>query len=396
MFFERKTIDVRNDCSISRYSRSNSETSKPEMLKFYSNKIHYVTKNWGEYLIFGRTETATEKTKNDAFSMKQSLLILLFFILLLPETKAQDKIITTANDTIECHILSVGPERISYEQKTSGNQFTGKSIPVSEVLQYFRTGKSAGNTGFYRPKTNRQEPERRYLFSLQGGLSHSFSDFDGYRSTLTAAGVPASEADDYISKLKNGYYLNAGFHYLLTTFMGLGAEYSFTQSTSEGEFLINGDGGMNVPVYANASIHEKLYTHFAGPSVLFQQFAGRRQKMKISETLSPGIALFRGESRGNEYQIYWGNNDHYEGQPPYYYDQANSLTTGKTFGAKGGVSLEYCFTPQLSAGVAANFIWAKLHKVSVKGLNYNEEDQELDKALSVSHLDYGFSVRYNF
>lgn len=396
MFFERKTIDVRNDYSINRHSRSNSETSKPEMLKFYSNKIHYVTKNWGECLIFGRTETATEKTKNDAFSMKQSLLILLFFILLLPETKAQDKIITIRNDTIECHILSVGSERISYEQKTSGNQFSGKSIPVSEVLQYIRAGKSARNAGFYRPETTRQEPERRYLFSLQGGLTHSFSDFDAYRSTLTSAGVPASQADDYISKLKNGYYLNAGFHYLLTTFMGIGAEYTFTQSASEGEFLINGDGGMNVPVYANASIHEKLYTHFAGPSVLFQQFPGGKGKLKFTETVSPGIVRFRGESRGNEYQIYWGNNDYYEGQPPYYYDHSNSLTTGKTFGVKGGVSLEYCFTPQLSAGVAANFTWAKLQKASVKSLNYNEEDQKLDKALSVSHFDYGVSVRYNF
>ena len=341
-------------------------------------------------------ENSCRKTKNNAFSMKTSLLILLFLMSLPATTKAQDKIVTTGKDTIECRIISVGSERISYEQKTSGTQVTGKSIAISDVLQYFRAGKPAGNVGFYQPKTSRQKPERRYLFSLQGGLTHSFSDFDDYRMTLTTAGVSPSEASDYISKLKNGYYLNAGFHYLLTTFMGIGAEYTFTQSASEGEFLINGNGGMNVPVYANASIHEKLYTHFAGPSVLFQQFPGRNGKIKITEILSPGIVRFRGESRGNEYQIYWGNNDHYEGQPPYYYDHSNSLTTGKTFGAKGGVSLEYCFTPQLSAGVAANFTWAKLHKASVKSLNYHEEDQELDKALSVSHFDYGLTVRYNF
>jgi hypothetical protein len=327
--------------------------------------------------------------------MKKSLLILLFFMSL-AATKAQDKIVTIRKDTIECRIISVGAERISYEQKTSGNQVTGKSIAISDVLQYFRTGQPDGNNGFHRPKNSRQKPERRYLFSLQGGLAHSFTDYDNFKNTMTASGVPASKADDYIGKLKNGYHLNAGFHYLLTTFMGVGADYTFFQSASDGEFLINGYGGMNVPLYVNVSMHEKLYTHFAGPSVLFQQFPDRKGKIKISEILSPGIVLFRDESRGNEYQIYWGDNDYYSGQPPQYYDQSNAVTKSTTFGAKGGLSLEYCFTPQLSAGLAANFIWAKLHKVSVKSLNYDMEDQELESAISISHIDYGFTVRYNF
>ncbi|MEL7588171.1 MAG: hypothetical protein AAGU19_15795 [Prolixibacteraceae bacterium] len=327
--------------------------------------------------------------------MKRSLLISLFVMLLLTATKAQDKIVTTGKDTIECRIISVGPERINYEQKAAGNQVTGKSIAISEVLQYIRSGHSIGNRGFDRLKAGRQKPEHRYLFSLQGGLAHSFTDFDNYQNMMIQSGVPVSQAEDYVGKLKNGYHLNAGFHYLLTTFMGIGADYTFFRATSDGKFLINGGSG-SVPVYVTASIREKLYTHFAGPSVLFQQFPGRKGKIKITETLSPGIVLFRGETRGNEYQIYWGDNDSYDGQPPQYYDQSNSVTTSKAFGAKGGMSLEYCFTPQLSAGLAANFIWAKLHKASVKSLNYHEEDQELDKALNVSHLDYGFTVRYNF
>gem|GEM_PF-721303 len=339
-------------------------------------------------------ENSYRKNQKQRFSMKQSLLISLFVMLLLTATKAQDKIVTTGKDTIECRIISVGTERINYEQKAAGNQVTGKSIAISEVLQYFRTGQSGKSKRNDRIRTSRQKPERRYLFSLQGGLAHSFTDFDNYQNMMIQSGVPVSQAEDYVGKLKNGYHLNAGFHYLLATFMGIGADYTFFQATSDGKFLINGGSG-SVPVYVTASIREKLYTHFAGPSVLFQQFPGKG-KIKISETLSPGIVLFRGETRSNDYQIYWGNNDYYDGQPPQYYDQSNSLTTSKAFGAKGGVSLEYCFTHQLSAGLAANFIWAKLHKASVKSLNYNEEDQELDKALSVSHLDYGFTVRYNF
>lgn len=52
--------------------------------------------------------------------MRKSLLFLLFFMSI-AAAKAQDKIITLQKDTIECRIISVGAERINYEQKTSEN-----------------------------------------------------------------------------------------------------------------------------------------------------------------------------------------------------------------------------------------------------------------------------------
>lgn len=273
---------------------------------------------------------------------------------------------------------------------------TGKSIAISDVFQYFRSSKPNGDDGPFRQMANRPKPEYRCLFSLQAGLSHTLTDFSNFTNAMTASGVSASKADDYVGKLKNGYHVNANFHYLLTTFLGIGIDYTFTQSASEGKFLVNGYGGMNVPMYINANMNEKIYTNFAGPSILFQQFPDSEKKIKISESLSPGIVLFRDETRGNQYITYWGDNTSYSGVPPQYYDQSNAVTKGNTFGAKGGLSVEYCFTPQLSAGLAGSFTWAKLHKVSVKSLNYNSGDQKLDNALDISHIDYGFTVRYNF
>lgn len=327
----------------------------------------------------------------------EKILLIFLFLVSLAAAKAQDKIITTKQDTIDCRILSVNADRISYEQKTSDQHFVGKSISTSEVLQYFRTGKpdNFGDFSDYG-KAKRERPEHRWLFSLQGGLAHSYTDYSDFEKYLISAGNSASVTDNYFNKLENGYYINTGLHYLLTSFIGFGVDYNLFYSASKAEFLSQGYVSTNLPLYTNLAMDERLYSHFAGASVLFQQFPDKKRKIKISETISPGIVLLRNESRDNQYQVYWGNHDSYSGQPPQYYEQANSLTTGTTFGAKGGLSLEYALTRQLSAGLAGNFMWAKLHKISVKSSTSETKDQKLENPISLSQIDYGFIVRYNF
>lgn len=328
--------------------------------------------------------------------MKKLLLIFLFFVSW-AATKAQDKIITIKQDTIECRIVSVNAERISYEQKTAGNHLVGKSISFSEVLHYVRSGDPDGfGDGRYHEKTKRERPEHRWQFSIQGGLAHSFTDYSDFKDLMVNMGNSTSAADDYLRKLENGYHFNASLHYLLTTFLSLGLDYNLFHAAAKGTFLSQTFGLMNLPVYANMGLDERLYVHFAGASVLFQQFPDKKKRIKITETISPGIVQFRAESRETEFQVYWGTNDSYSGQPPQYYDKANSVIKSTPFGAKGSLSIEYCLTSQLSAGLAGNFMWAKLQEISTKGSNYEEKDQELQKSLNISHLDYGFTVRYQF
>ena len=328
--------------------------------------------------------------------MKKLLLIFLLFVSL-TTAKAQDKIITNNQDTIECRIVSVNAERISYEQKTSDKHIIGKSILISDVLEYFRTGKpdSFGDI-IDHEKNKRERPKHSWLFSIQGGLANSLTDYSDFRNLMLNNGSAASVVDDYIRKLENGYHVNTSLHYLLTTFWGLGAEYNLFYSASDGEFLAQGYGGMNLPLYSNVGLDERQYIHFVGASVLFQQFPDNNKRIKISETISPGFILFRGENRGSEIQTYWGDNDFYAGEPPQYYDHANSVTKSTSFGAKGGLSIEYVIGPQLTAGLAGNFMWAKLHKMSVKSSEYDTKAQKLEQPMNISHIDYGFTVRYNF
>lgn len=327
--------------------------------------------------------------------MKKLLLVSLF-LMVLAATKAQDKIITLRKDTIECRIMFIGDERISYEQTTSGNKVVGKSIAISDVYEYIREQQANGTFDLKQRETRRQKPERRYLLSIQGGLARSFTDFTAFKNRMTESGIAISEANDYIRKLRNGYHITAGFHYLLANDFGVGVDYSLFYSASEGEFLMNGTGATNLPLYVNLGLNEKLYTHFAGPSFLFRQYPGSKGKIEISETLSPGIVFFRGESRSNEYQIYWDENVYYIGEPPQYYNNVNMVTKSSVFGVKGGISIKYCFSPNLSAGLAGNFIYAKLQKVSFKGFNDEIQDQKLEKEINLSHINYGLTVRYSF
>lgn len=328
--------------------------------------------------------------------MEKLLMILLFFGSL-AAAKAQDKIITINQDTIECRIVSVNAERISYEQKTSDKYVVGKSIATSDVLQYFRAGKSDSfGQMFNHEKVKRERPEHRWLFSMQGGLARSSTDYTDFKNGLISSGNSASAVDDYFRKLENGYHVNTSLHYLVTSFLGLGVDYNFFYSASKGMFLSQAYGKLSVPLYVNIGMDERLYSHFVGASFLFQQFPDKKRRIKISETLSPGIVMLRNESRDNQYTTYWGAPDYYNSQPPQYYDQTNSIVTGNTFGAKGSLSIEYALTPQLSAGLAGNFMRAKLKKISTKNSATITKDQKLEKSLNISHLDYGFIVRYNF
>lgn len=323
----------------------------------------------------------------------ERLLLITLFLLTLTVTKAQDKIVTIYNDTIECRIISVGNELINYEQKISESLYSGKSIAVSEVVEYFRSRQHHEPEVIYKSRPRLPKPERRYLLNINGGMGRSFMDFDQFSRFLTSMGITSPEANDFTGRLKNGYHVTADFHYLLTTFLGLGAGYNLFHSFSAGNFLLNRTGAMNLPMFEHLGLNEKIYTHFAGPSVLLQQLPGRNGKLKISETLSPGIVFFRNESRGNEYQIHWGD---YEYGQRLYYEHVNALTKSTAFGIRGGLSFEYAVAQQLSAGLAGNFIWAKINKASFKRYGYETDDQELENAVDISHLDYGFTLRYNF
>lgn len=335
--------------------------------------------------------------------MRKLLLIILFFVSW-AAAKAQDKIITVRHDTIECRIISINAERISYEQKTPDDLLVGKSISTLEVLRYDRTGRlSREGNPLGDVKVGREHPEHRWLFSLQGGWSRSFTDYDDSRMNMVNVGNSASAVDDYFGKLKNGYHLNASIHFLLSSSFGLGVDYNLFYAASRGEFLVFDYSQIDLPHFYKYSTDVRIYSHFTGVSVLFQQFPDKGKKLKISETISPGIVQFRKEGRDirhyGRYSYgygygYGGYGYGYEG--PSYYQPFNSVLTSAPLGVKGSLAIDYALTSHLSAGITGDFMRAKVRKASVKNSIFDNNEQELETPLNISHLDYGFIVRYNF
>lgn len=328
--------------------------------------------------------------------MRKLLLIFLFFVSW-AAANAQDRIITIRRDTIECRIVSVNGDRITYEQKNPDNSLVGKSISTLEVLQYYRTGRF-NKEGYQLDdvKVRRQRPEHRWLFSLQGGMAHSFTDYDDSRMNMINVGNSASAVDDYFGKLKNGYHLNASAHYLLSYFIGIGVDYNLFYAASKGEFLIYNHSQTDLPSFFKYSTDERLYSHFTGVSVLFQGFFDSKKKIRISQTISPGVVQFRQEGRDiqNYGRYSYGYGYGYGG--PSYYQPFNSVLTSAPFGAKGSLAIDYALTSHLSAGIAGDFMWAKVRKASAKTSMSVIKGQKLENHINISHLDYGLIVHYNF
>ena len=326
--------------------------------------------------------------------MKLSFLIIMLSLSFM-FVKAQDQIITTQNDTIECKIISINGGKIYYEQKADNKQIVGKSVATTDVHEYYRA-ENTSDKNKYTTTRKRQKPEFPLSFSLQSGFNYSLTNYSNLKDIFRSQGSSSSDMDDFIKKLKNGYFFGANVHYMLTEYIGIGFDYNLSYSSADDEFFVQSYNGMNIAAYSSLKLDNKLISNFIAPSFIARQAIGNQQHIYLSGVISPGMLFFREESRTNSYQIFWGDNNYYTGDTPLYYENANSVSTGNTFSVKGSFAIEYAITPQFSGGLVANFTYAKINEISLKNADYEYEDQELEKKLDVSRIDYGFIFRYNF
>ena len=304
--------------------------------------------------------------------MKKPLLLCLFSFLL-TLANAQDKIITITQDTIDCHIVSIGAEQISYEQKTSNGYLIGKSIPRNQVETYLRLPHSSPN--FFS-----QHPERPWLFRINSGGSWMPWLFDN-----------TEDVPGYGKKLARGFHVNASGHYLFNPYLGLGLQYSFFQSKAEGKYPLM-SYGYSFPVYIMTSEKDKQYINYLGLSLISQQFLDKNKKIQLSETLSGGMFFYRIENQSFYHSLKSINYQTYA---------SNSLISGHDFGATLGLSLEYYVLPSLSVGIGGNFFYASLNKVDAKqkdsyGNDFDIKGAKLDTSLKASRVDYSLSVSVHF
>jgi len=299
--------------------------------------------------------------------------LLTFFLVLFFNANAQDRIISTTNDTIHCTIVSISNERIMYELKDIDGSVNGKSISLSQVAKYSR---------FHQPETQRPEysPENPWCLSLNVGPSTMPWYFDNIQSSFATP--------DYYNKLKTGFHINASAHYMIKSYLGMGVEYSFLKTSTSGSMQIE----YSPSIYLSESEKYRQYINYLGASVLFQQHLDARRKFILSETLSAGVLFLSLEN-----QITYPNFS----QSSYVDISNNTLLTGNTISGKLGLAAEYKLFKDVSVGLSGDFLWCTLKKASLESkgsndYNYSEDSQELTEPIKLSRIDYSFVLRYYF
>ncbi len=308
-------------------------------------------------------------------------LLLPVFLFLIFNLKAQDKIISNSNDTIQCRIVSMDDERILYEVKGENGSITGKFINLSQVATYMRSSPTI--------KKPNQQPQRRirpknvpeHAWNLRLNFGKStipwYWDFAQEVNTL----------QDYYNKLKTGYHINASAIRMITNNVGFGLDYSFMSSSFNGNIQSPYESFR----YATTSEKFNQYVHFLGPSVHFEQHIDEKRKFTIGESVSAGAHFLRMEDQ-NTYPIV-----NESGYTDY---KVNTLLTALSMAAKVGITTEYRISQNVSVGLGGGFTFGSFTKANLEIREPNNsislKNQKLSKALKMSHIDYSLVVRYLF
>ena len=305
--------------------------------------------------------------------------LLPIFLLLVCTTKAQDRIISTNHDTILCKIVSINNEHIRYELTNKDGSVTGKFMNLSQVMEYTRSVRQEKNSKPGKPKLSKPVSifENKWCLGLSIGGSTMPRYFDNSSDALS----------DSYKKLKNGFHINAGAHYMLSNSWGIGAEYSFFNSSSSGDMQTQ----YSPTEFITISEKTRQYINYLGPSVLFVQELDARRKFTLNESLSAGALFIRLEDQNTYPNV---DNTGYTDV------SNNSLLTGSALAAKLGISAEYKLCSKVSVGLGGDFIWCSLKKASYEAKSPNNSssvtNQELTNALNLSRIDYSFVLRYHF
>jgi hypothetical protein len=322
--------------------------------------------------------------------MKIKIFLTLALALLLSDAmQAQDRIVTTSGDTIDCQIKSVSGKRIHYQIVNGNLKRIGKFIPADEVSSYEQNCK--GNA-----ERNDKYGKKHWRIGTQAGYTRLFfSDTDGI-TEMTISGFSENQARDYYKKLKNSFSFSGEIHYLSNEYLNLGVKYKFYRSSANiDEYMILGgenwypDSEIGRYLYEVDDFYcqEKIYLNYVGPSIIYQQWLDKKHRFMLSGQLSAGALFLRNEVMQTLRN--WGYvNSH--------------LVTGNSFAANLNLAFEYYPLQSLSIAFDAGFTYSRLR--SVKASMYDASTNSIvsystslsDNSLNLSHLDLSSGLRYYF
>ena len=210
---------------------------------------------------------------------------------------AQDRIITTAGDTINGKVIEQQNGRIKILRKKDG-----KRIQLSEeqlVLwnrNYYKESSATENpvAGGGVKYTVRREPVRTEVPVIPYGYGYLYSPSSfywginfgwGYRIGSVDPGVPGY-VRDVIEDMRSGFQVNSSLAWFFNEYMGVGIGYTLYMSSISGRNVYAHETGNPL------SLSDRLFLHYIGPEAICR-YRHHEGKNAVCLSWQPGYGAYR-------------------------------------------------------------------------------------------------------
>lgn len=208
----------------------------------------------------------------------------------------------------------------------------------------------------------------RFRLSVDGGLAYLVGNMETEKKDMGYYGLSDSEVNRYFDALKWGEQAGVNFHYMILKKSGVGLDYNIftTYSNTKGMTYIYSD---DIPSIYYGSISEKIYTSFAGISLLHEEQLGK--KWNCYGQLAGGMVFYR-----NEAQFVFP-----------------VLYTGKAPAVKGNCGISYSLTRHVALHMGASYMYSSLKKIERTDAN---QAREANIKKDLSRLSITTGLQFHF
>jgi hypothetical protein len=288
------------------------------------------------------------------------ILTLLVFSLILSYSHAQDFIITTSGDTVDCIIKLVRPDNIYYTI-TVNNEPRTVSIPVSDVLSYK-----------YKDSESINMPAEKNTFDRDySHLKISFNTGYGYQLGKIHEDL-GQELTDYQGKLKSGYQFGGSLTYFFSGYFGMGANYrSFRTSNSMNDVLLLDKRGYKT----YGDISDKINISFYNVMFIFRSGNILRRGVFYAGS-GLGYVEFRDKTKVID----------------------DFLMTGGTLGTSTEIGYDIGLSDRWETGLQLTYITGlvKEYRIDDGSRVQTVKPEDKDEYINLYRLDFSIGLRFTF
>ena len=271
---------------------------------------------------------------------------------------AQDVIITTEGESLDCKIIKVDEEFIYYSYQYQ--EQTMETLIHRDLVKKFKINNSKHHQSSSYTVIDNDKTFTILRFALNTGPS--------YRTGRTPKEF-SEDVKGYIRKVKMGYHFGGDFNCLFSETVGFGFKYSRFRSTDKAESISFPDAEGNI---LTGSIEEDVTISYMGPSMSTSFFLEPAQSLFIANC---SIGLIQYKNRASFIDSY--------------------VLRGNNLGFSFDVGFDKSLSKNLACGIKLAYVGGYLTQVEMEKGNEKETIMLAEEFYeSLSRLDLSVGIRF--